>query len=88
MIIRELGGRCARCPRTDALQLDLVCAIPRSHHHLSFPDRTRFYFLQWRRGNVQLLCAQCHAVKTQGEARSRRTTNLIRVGKQNVSTAA
>lgn len=60
----DLGARCARCSRSEELEFD--CIIPQGsfHHGQSLCDRTNFYVQQHLKGNLQLLCRDCHSIKS------------------------
>lgn len=63
-IRRKLGGKCASCGTQENLELD--CISPRGdwHHRAGRSARACFYRKESRRGNLQLLCTECHAAKT------------------------
>ena len=63
----ELGGRCARCPETRALEFDCVVSKGDAHHLMPWPRRIRWYWLEHLAGNIQLLCRKCHNLKTARE---------------------
>lgn len=66
-LVRELGGKCARCPRTEHLDCDVIVSVGPAHHFMSYPERVRFYWQQHLKGNLQLLCKTCHLAKTTAE---------------------
>lgn len=63
-LIVALGGKCARCSRTENLHCD--CILPQGflHHFMPWPQRVRWYWQQHIKGNLQLLCPSCHIRKT------------------------
>lgn len=65
----RLGDTCTRCGSVDALQFD--CIIPQGdwHHKLEYSHLTSFYRAEAARGNLQLLCEDCHNRKSKGERR-------------------
>jgi 5-methylcytosine-specific restriction endonuclease McrA len=72
-LLLQMGGKCAHCPNTIGLQFD--CKIPRGHwHHVTgSSQRQSFYEAEFQAGNLQLLCAFHHKLKTNLEARQRRS---------------
>ena len=63
--LREImGERCRRCGATEELEFD--CIEPQGHHHhqVGTVGRATFYRLQHKIGNLQLLCPDCHSIKT------------------------
>ncbi len=58
------GERCKRCGATTELEFD--CVEPRgdTHHRMDSSARASFYRFQQQCGNLQLLCADCHSLKT------------------------
>lgn len=66
-LVRVLGGKCARCPRTENLHCDCITPQGAAHHFMPWPQRVRFYWQQHLKGNLQLLCPQCHVAKTAAE---------------------
>lgn len=68
-LIASLGGKCARCPRTENLHCDCIEPQGYAHHFMPWPQRTRWYWQQHLKGNLQLLCPRCHIQKTCSENR-------------------
>ena len=64
-----LGGKCSRCPAVSALEFDCVVPQGPAHHRLDFPAKIRWYWQEYSRGNLQLLCRACHQRKTVEENR-------------------
>src|SRR5262245_43812103 len=62
-----LGSACKRCGKTENLEFDCIRPAGDFHHKLDAGRRTTFYVRQWRSGNLQLLCAKCHNLKSLGE---------------------
>lgn len=62
-----LGATCAYCGATDDLQFD--CIIPQGdkHHRWETNRRACFYRRQFAANNLQLLCADCHGIKSATE---------------------
>lgn len=58
-----LGGKCSACGETEKLEFD--CRQPKGHRHhtLEYSSRVSFYLAEHRRGNLQLLCKDCNAIK-------------------------
>lgn len=59
-----MGGACRRCDATRGLQFDHIVScgwVPSAH---SWAQRMIEYGRALRAGNLQLLCARCHARKT------------------------
>ena len=63
-LLEALGGCCRHCGSLDSLEFD--CIIPKGdrHHRLSSADRVSFYRLEHSLGNLQILCASCHNLKS------------------------
>jgi|SRR5271170_3904759 len=59
-----LGGKCARCSKTENLEMDCIVSVGSEHHFMSWPERIRFYWQQHLQNNLQLLCPTCHHLKT------------------------
>jgi 5-methylcytosine-specific restriction endonuclease McrA len=66
-VITELGGKCVRCGIDDRRVLEIDHLDPEAklrppHRMYSTPIRIKL----WRQemGNLQLLCANCHRIKT------------------------
>jgi len=60
----ELGEECQHCGSARDLHFD--CRTPRNHNgrrRRSITERMVFYRREHARGNLQLLCAHCNAVK-------------------------
>lgn len=72
---RLLGMRCAVCGSRDyrKLEFDVIVPIGNNDHHrkMEWSWRMSFYFQQYKRKNLQLLCGQskgsCHDKKTYKE---------------------
>lgn len=64
----QLGNACAKCGRSD-LPLEFDCIRPMGHKHHRFDHswRLSFYRSQHAAGNLQLLCFDCHQLKTADE---------------------
>jgi predicted HNH restriction endonuclease len=65
--IQQLGGVCARCQWADmrCLQIDHIISLGQSNGR----DSVKLYIaiLEGHTDNLQLLCANCHAIKTYEE---------------------
>lgn len=61
-----LGNRCVICGRTECLTFDCIRPMGHSHHCMNGNQRLRFYYRQWRAGNLQVLCAECNTRKSNG----------------------
>lgn len=59
-----LGSKCARCDATEDLQFDCITPCGDRHHKMDTSARMSFYRAQFKAGNLQLLCEDCHAIKT------------------------
>ena len=59
-LISALGGCCAFCHSQDDLQFDCLEPAGHRHHALEPSARISFYRREARRGNLRLLCADCH----------------------------
>lgn len=63
-LVESLGGRCAKCGTTQALQLDVIIPVETlDHHRIEWSWRISFYRQQYEAGNLQLLCQHDNAVK-------------------------
>ena len=62
-LLTLLGERCAWCGRDSGLQFDCIVPQGHAHHEMGARSRMVFYRRQWRRGNLQILCPDCHCVK-------------------------
>lgn len=79
-VIELMGGRCAHCGNNDTrvLVIDHIAPIKRSKDEIgagkksSWDTISRIYQGKEDMNNVQLLCANCHLIKTSKEARQRR----------------
>ena len=58
-----LGGRCQCCKSETNLTFDCIVPQGNGHHPKSAPERICFYRKEMRKGNVQLLCAECNSMK-------------------------
>ena len=76
-LIRENGGKCARCPRTDFLQFDCIVSQGKEHHAFNYRQRLKFYEGEASRKNLQLLCPDCHVQKTLDEIAARHFHNAV-----------
>lgn len=66
-IIASLGGRCARCDITDprVLEIDHIDGSKKlrpPHRNYSTPVRVKLWAREM--DNLQVLCANCHRIKT------------------------
>jgi len=75
-VIVTLGSRCAKCSVTHSLHCDLIVSDGGLHHSLSHSERQMFYLSQMLAGNLQLLCAKCHTLKTLRDVQARRAARL------------
>ena len=70
---RLLGMKCAQCGSKDYRKLEFDVIIPQGgkHHKMEWSWRMSFYYQQFRKNNLQLLCGQkvgsCHNKKTINE---------------------
>ena len=64
-----LGDACVACGTSEDLEFD--CIVPQGHHHhtLSTDGRATFYRRQVANANLQLLCRDCHRLKTRIDIR-------------------
>jgi hypothetical protein len=60
-LIAALGGRCQRCREIADLTVDVLRASDTRHHGMSPAQRVSYYWREYRRGNLRILCAGCHA---------------------------
>jgi len=58
-----LGKKCRVCGETNDLEFDCIEPVGSFHHGKSTDYRATFYWNQFRKGNLQLLCAKTNAVK-------------------------
>src|SRR5712691_833417 len=68
-LVSELGGCCKSCQSEEELQFD--CIVPQGplHHRFEPSHLICFYRKESRKGNLQILCASCHEIKTTEENR-------------------
>jgi hypothetical protein len=66
-LMAEMGGRCRWCSARVNLHFDCINPAGSHHHGLGSAERLRWYRAAWLAGNLQLLCARCHEVKTKNE---------------------
>lgn len=66
-LIELLGGKCSACGCDESLQMDCIEPAGDWHHRIEFSWRVSFYVSQMKNGNLQLLCPECHGVKSQKE---------------------
>lgn len=59
-----MGGACQFCGATQPLEFDCHPVPETSHHFMPWPQRIRFYWQQFLKGNLRLLCKRCHLVET------------------------
>lgn len=62
-----LGGVCATCGTDADLEFDCIEPQGDKHHRWETNRRAVFYRRQHGVGNLQLLCKDCHAVKTRAD---------------------
>jgi 5-methylcytosine-specific restriction endonuclease McrA len=60
----QLGCKCAKCSNLFELEMDCIIPMGHEHHRKGFYRRMIFYRRQFRAGNLQLLCPDCHTEKT------------------------
>ena len=66
-LIELLGGRCVRCGTDENLELDCIAPRGHDHHRCDTSSRICFYRQQHREGNLQVLCSECHLLKTSAD---------------------
>lgn len=62
-LLAELGGECARCGTTEALEFDCIIPCGDAHHKFDTSARMSFYRHQYAAGNLQVLCHECNGIK-------------------------
>ena len=62
-----LGDVCAHCGGTENLEFDCIRPRGHRHHRGDASQRMCFYRLQFREGNLQVLCGVCNARKGDDE---------------------
>lgn len=62
-LVIELGGKCAHCGTKRKLEIDCIVPQGRHHHKIEWSWRISFYREQARKGNAQVLCKTCNAIK-------------------------
>ena len=62
-MVKRLGGRCAECQTTEALELDHVDPFTRRRRDLS----AREWLEDEQAGHLQVLCNGCHRLKSVGD---------------------
>lgn len=72
LLIQLLGGHCklTHTGNCDG-SLEFDCIEPRGddHHRGSTDQRMSFYWKEWKKGNIQLLCQYHNALKSRRDAR-------------------
>ncbi len=58
-----LGNLCAVCGTDEGLTLDCIKPIKQAQHGQGHIGRQWFYWREMRRGNIQVLCSTCQALK-------------------------
>ena len=69
-IVAELGGKCLKCGNDDPRVLDIDHIDPEKKNrpaHRKYPMGIRVVLWRGEMGNLQLLCANCHRIKTHAE---------------------
>lgn len=66
-LIKELGGKCAKCGTIENLEFD--CIIPQGdkHHRYDTSHRMSFYRQQFAVSNLQILCTKHNSEKADKE---------------------
>lgn len=62
-LLLAFGGKCVACGSTEELQFDCIRPMGSKHHAYDTSQRISFYRDQARRGNLQILCRLCNAIK-------------------------
>ena len=66
-LLQNLGGKCLSCGITDirVLDIDHIDASKKTKPDLKrYPSYIRFKLWEQDKGNLQILCANCHRIKT------------------------
>lgn len=69
-ILEVLGGKCVRCGNSDIRVLDLDHIDPDKKNkpaHRNYPTPIRVALWEKEMDNLQILCANCHRIKTHEE---------------------
>ena len=69
-LLKDLGGECDKCGNSDVrvLQIDHIQAGEGNAHRKSFSCRRAYWrFIRENRKLFQLLCANCHCIKSYDE---------------------
>lgn len=66
-LIGLLGGCCVKCGSVEHLEFDCINPQGDEHHKMESSTRMGFYRKQYEAGNLQVLCAPCHVVKSASE---------------------
>jgi len=66
-LLRQLGGKCARCGTTENLTFDCIRPTGDRHHRMSSVQRMSYYLRQARMGNLQVLCHYHNTLKGDAE---------------------
>ena len=68
---RQLGMKCGNCGSKfyRKLEFDVINGdgYGERHHRMEWSWRISFYRAEHKKGNLQLLCDRCHAIKTSYE---------------------
>ena len=63
-LIEAMGGQCRDCLRRDFLEMHFTGGSGREHHRMNSTSRQLWYFEQFRKGQLVLLCTACHRAET------------------------
>jgi hypothetical protein len=59
-----MGGACQSCRTSESLEFDCYPVPDTAHHYFPSPQRMRFYWQQFLKNNLRLLCKRCHQIET------------------------
>jgi len=66
-----LGAHCTKCHTPSDLEFDCIKPCGDEHHKMDTSARMCFYYRQFKKKNLQLLCGKCHNKKTNHENKKR-----------------
>jgi hypothetical protein len=75
-----MGGKCLGCGCSNCLQIHLKVSDGGRHHDYDATRRQCFYLEEFKKGNAELRCSDCHARITAEETARVRVRNRIMAG--------
>jgi HNH endonuclease len=76
-LVLDLGGKCSACGKPEPLEFHFTGLDPANHHYMPWPQRIRWYWGEHLKGNITLLCRNCHRLVTHKESFQKRHPKQI-----------